>query len=239
LGGGTSTLQVTTLLTLLASGSDYCAQVVADDGGVPERSFYGTFRAGAPETTTSVVRSTGASTILIRGSVDANAQATTVRARYDTAASPFCTSSGASGSPTTSTESVSGGSANGSIDVSLAVGGLTPGAKLCLLLTATNGSGAANPFGVLEFVVGAPEVELQFDEGAGPTSVRTFADIWTAGQATTVHVEYAESDPTLTDFCANDGAFGAHGGTPNQALGAAAASVHASATLTGLDPLKG
>ena len=158
-----------------------------------------------PETFTFGARSTSATTISVSGSVNARGQATTVRVRFDSEASEFCQNSGQGGAPVTGSATVDGGSADGEVELTVTQGGMDPGSDLCVQLIATNESGTSQSSAIAHVVVGAPEVAVQYHQGTGPTSVRAIGEIWTAGQPTTVHVEYAENEPVTSDFCTSGG----------------------------------
>ena len=100
-GSGTNSLQVTFELSGLSGGTEYCLQLVASNGVDPDDiDYYGTFFAGIPEAYTSEAHSTNATTVNVKGEIDANGQDTTVRVRYDTSASVFCQNDGEGGAPT-------------------------------------------------------------------------------------------------------------------------------------------
>ena len=176
-GSGTNSLQVTFELSGLSGGSRvlHSSSSRATASTPTTIYFYGTFFAGNPDAFTDDAHSTNATTVNITGQVDANGQATTVNVRYDTSASVFCQNNGQGGSPKTSAASVSGGAANGFVDVSINLTtsetGVSTGASLCVMLVASNVSGASQPSGTFPVVVGAPEVRDQDARGKSPTSV--------------------------------------------------------------------
>src|SRR5437763_3705328 len=119
----------------------YCAATSAATNSATATAAPAGFTAGAPAAVTSSVSITGAGTATVRGSVNPSGQSTTYKALYALASDPWCTSHGASGTPS----SASGGTLTADTSfhaVTVNLTGLTAGSKYCVAISATNSSTA-------------------------------------------------------------------------------------------------
>jgi hypothetical protein len=129
-------------LTGLTEGADYCAQLTATNGDGQTDGGPVYWTQGAPTVDTNNAFATGDSTAEVDGDVNPAGNNTSYVAEYDLASSTWCTSGGTSGTPADTTTSTPLGFSDGTFhDVSVDLGGLSPGASYCGELVATNPDG--------------------------------------------------------------------------------------------------
>jgi hypothetical protein len=147
-------------LTGLTGGTDYCAQLTANNGSGESDGGFIEWTQGLPEVITTGQTPTGATTSTIEGQVDPTGQSTTYKVQWDLNSSTWCQNFGTSGSPAhTTSGTVLGFSDNTLHDVSVGVAGLTSGTDYCAQLVATNNSGEGDG-GTVEWTQTTPQSTL-------------------------------------------------------------------------------
>lgn len=184
---------------------------------------YCTAAQGAPSASTGHIEARSSSTVDLQGEVIAANQPTTYGARYDVAASSWCTSKGASGTPAHTTPSVALAQSDGyRRGVLITISGLTPGAQYCGALKASNDDGddqgAVVPFTAS---VGAATEQVYT---TGATTAAVVGAVNPGGQAATYRASYDTAD---SPWCTNQGASGSPAHQSSAvALGTSAAGDH-------------
>lgn len=195
-------------LTGLTAGSEYCAQLVAsnvngeDDGGQVTWT-----QGSAPDASTWDTYSSGATSATVEGFVDPKSEATDYYAQYDLAGSTWCTSGGASGSPTYTTSPTSDGldsTSSGYQYVSVDLTGLTEQADYCAQLVATDANGTADG-GQVFWTQGAPFTDTLDANPTGLTTATIDGDVNAGAQAPTYELQY---DLASSQWCESNGTSG-------------------------------
>src|SRR5215469_2186160 len=136
---------VTVDLTDLTGGTDYCAQLIANNGSGESDGGTEEWTQGLPVAITIGETPTGATTSTIQGQVDPVGQSTTYKVQWDLNSSIWCQNFGTSGSPAhTTAGTVLSFSDNTFHDVSVGITGLVSGTDFCAQLIATNASGESD-----------------------------------------------------------------------------------------------
>jgi hypothetical protein len=188
----------------LTAGSNYCVAISATNSSGTSTGSPIQFTAGAPAARSDGVTPTSSTTATVDGAVNPDGQTTTYKAVYDLATSSWCTSHGASGSPTFS----AGGSTLGFTDttfhnVSVNITGLTRATRYCAAISAsaaTTSTGAP-----VAFIAGAPSVSTSSVSITAETAVIVNGAVDPAGQTTTYHVLY---DLSSSIWCSSNGTSG-------------------------------
>ncbi len=226
---------VTVDLTGLRDGARYCAAIAATNASGAAAVSPLALGAGEPTAVTADANATGLSSATVDGQVDPAGQATTYQARYGPVSSTWCVDDGSAGTPAGSTPAVALGADDSALhDVSVDLGGLSPGRGYCAEIVATNAGGAATSLPVT-FTAGLPGVQIIDATTTGPTSATITGDVDPAGQATTYAVQYGGGGST---WCESGGAIGtpASSSAP-QSLDATDTAYHPVAvTLSALAP---
>jgi hypothetical protein len=169
----------------------------------------------------------------MRGDVTTGGLDTTYYFQYALSGDQFCTSQGASGTPSSSAVQILP-AAFSRANVGAAVYGLANGSGYCYRFVTTNSDGTAYG-GIDTFTYSLPRPAI-----AAPALTTTGASTATMvglvspnGQATSVEVAY---DVAGSEFCANRGSTDAAFHTPLVTIGAIVASQDVSLTLSGLTP---
>jgi hypothetical protein len=184
--------------------------------------------ASAPFASSQEAQSKSATSASIRGNVVTRGEETTYHFEYALASSDFCSTGSGEHS---STPAASAGSVGGT-SVYYTLTGLISGAEYCFATLAANPSGPAAGESPRRFVAGAPQLFADEAEPVSSTSHRIRGEVNPAGQATTLHVEYALGAST---FCGGESASSPVLSTAPQSLGAADTEFHdVAVTLTGL-----
>src|SRR3954447_7092765 len=177
---------------------------------------------------------TGATTATFSGNVDPGGEATPAIFKYDLASSTFCTDEDASAAAANQTPDQSLTADQGGFDgadVAAEVTGLTKGVPYCVVLVASNTSGASDG-GFTTFLAGAPSAETDDVNRTGQSTATIFGSVNPAGQTTTYHAEYALASST---WCTSDGQSGSPSNTAPQMLGFMDTDFHSvGVDLTGL-----
>ncbi len=221
--------QVSVDLTGLTGGQSYCAQLIATNPAGTVQGGQLNFTAGLPLASTDNATPAG----VIQGTINPVGQATTYQVQYDLASSHWCQTSGAFGSPTSTTSSQSLGATDATWhNVSVTLTGLSSGQGYCAQLIANNGSGNAQG-GIVNFTYGVPGVQTNDAQGTGPTTATVDGSVDPAGQPTTYQAQYA---PANSAWCHSGGNSGSPTATtPAQSLGATDDSPHdVTVNLSGL-----
>jgi hypothetical protein len=231
-----SSNDVTVDLSGLTAGMEYCAQLIATNSDGTGEGGQIDWVQGTPTAVTDDAVSDGGTTATVEGSVDPAGQSTTYKVVYDTAASDWCSSAGATGSPADSTSSVALGSTDpGFHDVSVDLTSLTTGADYCAEIVATNGTSStpSDDGDQVSWAQGAPSA-ITFDgSSTGATTATVDGQVDPAGQTTTYKAVYDTAD---SDWCTSFGTSGdPAGSTTATALATTAAGFHdVSVNVTGL-----
>lgn len=172
----------------------------------------GAASAATPDVTTFDTYSTGATTATVEGLVDPGGESTTYAVKYDTAASTWCSSGGASGSPGHTTAAVPLDFTDAAEFVSVDLSGLLEKGNYCAELIATNGSGEGDGEQV-SWTQGAPTADTFDAFTTDQTTATVQGDVNPAGLDTTYEVQY---DLASSTWCTSSGASGspAHTTTP-------------------------
>ena len=217
----------------LTADTAYCAQVTAANNDGQSVGGQVTWTQGIPVSDTFDAFSTGATTATVEGDVNPSGQSTTYAVEYDDAGSLWCTSGGASGSPT---HTVAGppfppiDSSFHSVSVDLTT--LTGGTHYCAEIVATNGSGTSESTQT-QWTQGTPLADTFTGFSTGATTATVQGDVDPVGQTTTYGVQY---DVASSDWCTSFGASGSPANTKTAAdtLGPDLSFHLVSVDLTGL-----
>ena len=188
----------------LTAGSKYCVAISATNSSGTSTGSPIRFTAGAPAARSDSVIPTSSRTATVDGAVNPAGQTTTYKAVYDLETSSWCTSHGASGSPTFS----AGGATLGFTDatfhnVSVNITGLAGATQYCAAIsasTATSSTGAP-----IAFTAGAPSLSTSSVAITGETAAIVKGALDPAGQTTTYHVLY---DVSSAVWCSSNGTSG-------------------------------
>jgi hypothetical protein len=224
---------VTVNLTGLTAGTSYCAQLIATNGGGEADGDQIPWTQGIPTVSTFDAFSTGADTATVEGAVNPSGQSTQYQVQYATAASTWCTSSGATGSPSTTSLVALGGSIDSTPhDVSVNLTGLSTGTLYCGRVIATNGTGEGDGEQVT-WTQGTPTANTFAAFSTSATAVTITGHVNPAGQTTQYQVAYDDASST---WCTSSGASGVPTNTSDSAdLGFTDNAFHdVSVDLTGL-----
>jgi phosphodiesterase/alkaline phosphatase D-like protein/prolyl-tRNA editing enzyme YbaK/EbsC (Cys-tRNA(Pro) deacylase) len=222
----TDTVQhpVSVALMGLAAGTTYCATIQATNATATRSGALLRFTAGAPLVFDDfAVQALTSTSAVASGSVNPSGQETKYKAVYDLASSEWCESSGSSGKPANATGSLTVSVTDTSYHaVSATMKALTPGAKYCEAIEATNAGGTTTG-GTIEFTVGEP---VAFTNGVQPTSstaATVIGDVNPAGQETKYKILYGL---TSSEWCESEGAAGTPTSTLPTTLGVSDTSFH-------------
>lgn len=164
--------RVSSELTGLLAGARYCVAIQTTNGSNTTTGVRDYFTAGTPRAPIADIEqpiATGSTTATLTGLVNPAAQATTYRLLYDAADSAFCPDEEephAYEEPrlavdpalaTRSTPSQPLGATDGAGHaVAIDIAGLTPGARYCAMIEASNATGTSLP-SLVEFTAGVPD----------------------------------------------------------------------------------
>ena len=228
-----NTHNVSVNLTGLTAGQSYCAQITATNASGTAQGGQQQFTAGRPQAFTGPVTSMGPTTATLNGEVNPVGQTTEYKVQYDLQSSPWCTSNGNSGTPSSATgPQTLGFTDNAPHMVSVNLTGLTAGQSYCAQLSATNASGTSQR-GLARFTAGAPQASTDDVNSAGATTEVVDGEVNPVGQTTTYQVQYGLAS---SDWCTSGGNTGTPGTTTTpQTLGFTDNNTHSvSVNLTGL-----
>jgi phosphodiesterase/alkaline phosphatase D-like protein len=134
---------VTVDVSGLTPGTEYCMTIAATNGSATSVSGTRTVTPdGVPSVVLGTPASTGTTGETLNGRVDPDGLATTYQFAYAASGSSWCTSGGASGTPT-STATESAGAGGVSVAVTASLTGLTASTGYCYALSAANSLGAS------------------------------------------------------------------------------------------------
>jgi hypothetical protein len=188
----------------LTAGSKYCVAVSATNSSGTSAGSPIQFTAAAPVAGSDSITPTSPTTATVQGGVNPSGQTATYKAVYDLATSNWCTSHGASGSPTFSAGEATLGFHDTTFhSVSVSITGLTGGIRYCAAIsvaTATTSTGAP-----VAFTAGAPSVSTSFVTITGETAAVVNGAVVPAGQTTTYQVLY---DLASSTWCSSSGTSG-------------------------------
>ena len=192
-------------LTGLTAQTEYCAMLIATNADGDGDFGLAVWRQpSTPVVVTSDGTATGHTTATIDGSVNPEDSTVTYRAWYAPAASAWCTTSGASGTPSGTNPVPLGFSDHTPHDVSVDLTGLTAGIDYCARLTAGNGFADASGAQVT-WSEDLPDA-LTFDGYSTDSTTATVEGLVSpAGAGTTYQVQY---DVATSDWCTSGGAIG-------------------------------
>jgi hypothetical protein len=228
---GSHSVQVA--LTDMAPGTQYCAQLVAQNAAATSDDGLMRFTQGVPEASTVAIHPTGPTSAQVAGTVNPIAQTTTYHVDWDVASSDWCSSWGDESTPAHSTPTQTlafADDAEHSVAVDLT--GLAAGQEYCAAVVATNPSGTSGVFPDW-FTQGLPELSLDDVHSTGATTAQATGTVDPGGQTTAYHVGY---DDIESAWCDSDGRDGTPAfATPETTLGPTDTVAHpVTFTLSGL-----
>jgi hypothetical protein len=135
-------MPVTVDLSALAPGTEYCAQLVAENETGVEHGEQVRFVAGVPSALIEFMHA-GLTSALVEAAIDPANQPTRYELLYGVQGSPWCASGGLAGSPAGATAPASLAPAAEYVGVSIEVTGLSAGTEYCAEVLATNTTGTA------------------------------------------------------------------------------------------------
>jgi hypothetical protein len=229
---GTNFEDVQVDLTGLTGGTDYCAQLIANNGSGPSEG--GTFEwiQGLPETLTTGQTPTGATTSTIQGQINPVGQSTTYKVQWDLNSSTWCQSFATSGSPAhTTAGTVLGFSDNALHDVSVGITGLTSGTDYCAQLIATNGSGEGDG-GTVEWTQTTPQNTLTVSRAGTGSGTVTSSPAGINCGATCSAMFDTGTQVTLTAAAAAGSTFAGWSGGGCSGTGTCKVTLNADTTVT-------
>lgn len=222
-------------LTGLTSGADYCAELVASNSsGSSAVTTPVKWTQGTPSADTYGATSTSGTAATVGGDVNPAGQDTTYVVEYDLESSNWCVTGGFSGTAGNTTTAVDLGFTDASFhDVSADLTGLTPGARYCAEVVATNGSGTSPAGFVAEWTQGVPSVETFSSTPTSGTTAEVEGAVNPVGQDTSYQVAW---DVESSSWCQSFGFASAPAHrTTLENLGFADDTAHnVAASLTGL-----
>jgi hypothetical protein len=145
----------------------------------------------------------------ITGDVNPLGRSTTAAAQYDVTTSQWCTSRGASGTPSFVTPSVSISPTDTDYhDVSFVLSGLTSGQEYCASIAATNAAGtttSGTPTAVRSTTPSQIQLRSAGHAITGPGTARVFGSMYRDGRTVTYKAEYGPAEST---WCTSSGSEG-------------------------------
>lgn len=226
-------------LTGLTGGTAYCAEIFATNGsGTSADSGLQQWTQGLPSATTVDVKSTGATTATVDGSINPVGQDTHYYVEWDDASSTWCTNFGASGSPANTTPVLPGTDLGFTDDtihsVTVALSGLTSGQQYCAAVVAANGSGETDGH-TTNWTQGAPVAVTTDAESTGGTTASVNGTVDPVSQDTEYFAQYGLFGGA---WCSSGGTSGSPSVSSQTLLPAATGNgdQQVSVDLTGLTP---